>query len=220
MTVGASPNNPFPGNAGYAGSNWFLSGGTDYNVLAFVISQILAGKNFAAVVQVNSCTNSGAVSPAGFVSATPLVGQIDGFGNVVPHIAIANLPYFRLQAGSNAVIIDPQVGDIGLAIFCDRDISLVKKTNSAAAPGSFRKNNWADGIYIGGIIGQTSPTTYVQFQGGNINLHASVVNITGNVNINGNTALTGGFTVNGKNVSDSHGHSGVQTGGGQTGPVI
>jgi len=49
--------------------------------------------------------------------------------------------------------------------------------------------------------------------GRNVNIAAATVNITANVNI------TGGFTVNGKNVSNTHTHGGVTPGAGTTGGV-
>jgi hypothetical protein len=82
-------------------------------------------------------------------------------GNPIPHDVIHNLPYFRLQGGTNAVIVDPDVGDKGFAVFCSRDISAVKRTKAIANPGSSRRFNWADGLYVGGVLNGT-PANYVE----------------------------------------------------------
>lgn len=169
-TIGASPNGGFPGNAGYAGPQGLFTGGASYNALDFMIRQIIAGKAHAQLVLVLACTAQGADVPAGFVNVQPMVNQIDGFGNQVNHGTIYHLPYFRLQAGANAVILDPQPGDIGIAVMCDRDISKVKATNAVAGPGSFRQHDWADGCYFGGFLGTVTPTQFVQFQASGITI--------------------------------------------------
>jgi hypothetical protein len=118
-------------------------------------------------VKVISCTNSGGVSRIGFVDIRPLVTQLDGDGNVISHGTIHNVPYLRIQGGSNAVILDPQAGDVGIASFCDRDISGVKNIGAETAPGSRRKFDMSDAIYHSSIIGAT-PTQYVQFNSSGI----------------------------------------------------
>jgi len=222
VTTGASPNTPYPGNAGWAGPAWYLTGGSDFNAISFVARMIIAGRTHAALVQVKSCTNNGSVSPIGVVSVNPLVGQVDGFGNVVSHSIVYNLPYQRIQGGSSAVILDPVVGDIGLAVICDRDSSIAKSTGAQSAPGSLRQNNWADGMYLGAFISTIAPTQFVQFNASGVTVttpNTFTVNAA-NIVINGNVATTGTLTNNGKSVGGSHSHSGVQTGGSDTGPPI
>ena len=121
----------------------------------------------ATLVQITAVTNSGGVSPVGFVAVHPLVNQIDGNNVGTPHGIIHNLPYVRIQGGTDAVILDPKIGDIGIAIFADRDISTVKATKAQANPGSRRQNDWADGLYLGGVL-NGAPTQYVAFAGGGI----------------------------------------------------
>jgi hypothetical protein len=111
------------------------------------------------------------------------VNQVDGAGNATPHDVLHHLPYFRLQGGSDAVILDPKVGDIGLAGFASRDISSVKSTKAQANPGSARSFDMADGVYIGGMLNGV-PEQYVQFTQGGINIvspHAVTVNAGGDV---------------------------------------
>lgn len=174
------------------------------NASAFLIKQVLAGHAFAALVQVQSVTGGG-VGPIGAVSVQPMVNQVDGYQHQVPHGTIFDLAYIRLQGGTNAVVIDPVVGDIGLAIFCDRDISNVKVTQKVSPPGSSRRNNWSDGIYIGGLLNGT-PTSYVAFVNGGISLVTSgnftvsarniSIDAAGDIMANGNvTADAGGSSV-------------------------
>lgn len=196
-----------------------------YNAMMFVIQQALGRVRTAVLVQVVAVTNSGDVSPVGFVDAHPLVSQVDGLGNSTPHGTIFNLAYFRLQGGTNAIILDPQAGDIGIAVVADRDISAVKNTKAEANPGSNRRFSLADGIYVGGCLNGT-PAQYVQFTGTGI----TVADANGNkiatgplgVTVTGNLFVTGGIQA-GHGGADAvslqtHNHAGVQVGGGVTTP--
>jgi len=153
------------------------TGVTEHNALAFLVRQMLAELNTATLVQVKKVTNNGGVSAVGFVDVQPLVDQQDGFGNAVSHGQLYSLPYARIQGGVNAVILDPVVGDIGFAVFADKDISVVKSTKKQASPGSARRFSMSDGLYLGGVLNGV-PTNYVQFSGNDINVKA-----TGNVNL-------------------------------------
>jgi hypothetical protein len=142
----------------------------DYNTHFFAIQQALSKLQTATLVRVEACTNNGGVSPIGTVDVTPLVNQIDALGNATPHITVFGLPYLRIQGGTNAVIIDPQPGDIGVAVFASRDISKVKNTQAQANPGSGRQYEFPDGIYLGTVLSKAAPQQYIQFNSGGINL--------------------------------------------------
>lgn len=194
----------------------------EFNNLSFMVNQALTKMQTATLVRVESCTNSGALSPVGFVDITPLVNQLDGQGNPTPHSVIHNVPYMRLQGGANGIIIDPQDGDIGMAVFASRDISQIKATKKQGNPGSFRQYSFSDALYIGGVLNGT-PTQYVQFNTSSITLHSpnaivlSAPDIQLNaatIEINGTTSTTvttPTFTVNGNSVLNG---TMSQTGGG------
>lgn len=177
------------------------SGTSDFNAQTFLINSILSKVNTTTLVKVTGVTNNGTVSPVGFVNIQPLVNQIDGHGAIMPHGIIYNCCYFRLQGGANAIIIDPKVGDIGIACFADRDISTVQINKAQSNPGSRRRFDMADGIYLGGVLNGV-PTQYIQFSD------------TGIV-INGNLTINGTVTNNGINIGSTHVHTDPQ--GGNTG---
>jgi len=204
---------------------------TEYQALVFVISQLIARQATAAWVQVLSCTNSGGVSAVGTVTVQPLVNQLTGDGQPVPHGQIVAMPYIRAQGGASAVILDPVAGDIGLALFASRDSSAVRAAALGAGlaggqtfnPGSKRQYDWGDGVYLGGMLNGV-PVQYVLMSAAGmtlvspteITLQAPTVNIAGSTAVN----ITGGHTsVDGK-VFLAHEHSGVQTGGSNTGGVV
>lgn len=144
---------------GYLGPNDTAS---EYNALIFIIEQMISRIRTITPAKIISSTSDGELSIAGTVNVQPLVNILDGVGNATQHGTIFNLIYVRLQGGSNAVIIDPQPDDIGLALICDRDISSVVASKGIANPGSLRQFSLADGIYLGGILNGI-PLQYIRF---------------------------------------------------------
>lgn len=198
----------------------------EFNNIGFMVQQAIGKLQTATLVKIEKCTNPGDLSPVGFVDVTPLVNQLDGAGNPTPHVTIFNVPYFRLQGGKNAIIIDPEKGDIGVAVFASRDITKVKATKAAANPGSFRQYSFADGLYLGGMLNAV-PEQYVQFSTAGIRMHSPTkikldapdilleaqtveinasasatvttptFTVNGNTVINGNTTMAGGVAQTG-----------------------
>lgn len=246
---------------GYSGQWNPQDSASDFNNVMFAIQQALGSVRTCGPVRVKKVDATG-IGPVGFLDAEPMVNMLDGAGNAYPHGTIFKLPYFRLQAGGHALIIDPKPDDIGIALVADRDISAVKAARARANPGSFRRFSLADGIYIGGILNK-APEQWVHFRDDGIHvfspwritleapsivLEAETVEVnasesttvtTPTFTVNGNTVLNGSITqgagggggnvdligpmqvqqnVTGNGISlDSHTHSGVQPGGGNTG---
>lgn len=130
--------------------------------ISAIIQSLIGRIQTSTIVRVEA-VSSGGTGAVGRVDLKPLVMQLTASGESVPIATLHNVPYFRLQGGQNAVIIDPQVGDIGLAIFASRDISAVKRTKSESAPSSLRKYDLADGLYIGGFL-NGAPEQYMHFK--------------------------------------------------------
>lgn len=214
------------------------------NALDFIIERALSGKlNTALPVRVDS-VEAGGPGPVGFCTITPLVAGLDGSGNAIPKAPVHNVPYSRIQGGKAALIIDPEPGDLGWAVFCQRDISSVKRNKGWANPGSSRVFDQADAIYLGGILNK-EPEIYLELTQDNVaNLVAPMkvfidspeTELSGNLMVQGNVTwagigrgangaarFEGGISNSGGQVEsngkvlDSHTHSGVQTGSGNTG---
>jgi hypothetical protein len=201
--------------------------------IGFIIEQIISKIQTITLVRVTKVTNSGGVSPVGFVDIVPLVHQLTGDRKTVPHSTIYNVPYFRLQGGGDAIILDPKVGDIGMCGFCSRDISSVKKNKKASAPPSLRRFDFSDGLYFGGFLNGT-PTQYMQFSADGITvfsptkitLEAPNIDIKGAVSQSGGevnvaTTLNAGVDVTFAGISGKdHVHGGVEHGGQNTDPPV
>lgn len=156
-----------PNETAYRGAADQGTAPNSYNAQQFAIWQLMGQMSVATLVKVTKVSNTpGQLAKVGTLSAQPCVNQVDGYGNATPHGTVHNLSYFRYTGGKNAVIIDPEVGDIGVAVFCDRDISSVKTNQDVANPGSRRRNDMADGIFFGIPVsakGKETPEQYVRF---------------------------------------------------------
>ena len=226
-----------PDNEAYAGARRLSSDTSDANALDFVVRTILGGLATATVVRVETVTPAAdPLGPVGTVDVLPLVSQIDGKGNTVPHGTVYGLPYFRLQGGANAVILDPKPGDLGMAVFASRDISAVKVNKAPSPPGSRRQFDMADGLYLGGFLNGT-PTQYVRFSAAGVEIvsptkitltapaieFAGPTHTTGAVTGDTTAVYQGQVTANAGSTAiplAGHKHTGVTTGGGNTGGTI
>lgn len=198
-------------NDGYQGVQQPNSATSEFNALSFLVKQIINGRNIATLVRIEAVTSTGGLALAGTVDVTPLVNQLDGNGKAVVHGIINDIPYYRMQGGANAIIMDPQVGDIGICVFADRDISAVRANKAASNPGSLRRSDMADGLYIGGVLNGV-PSQYIMFTEDGIklfsptkiNLEALTIELVGEeVTIDASTSVimtTPTFTINGDTV--------------------
>lgn len=212
---------------GYRGIQEPNSAGDAFNAQSFLVRSILSRIATSTLVQVVAVTNAGGVEPVGFVDVRPMVNQIDGIGNAVPHGVIFRCPYQRIQGGVSAVILDPAVGDIGAAVFTSSDISSVIANRAVSNPGSRRKFDLADCLYLGGHL-NAAPTQYVQFSAAGIAIHSPTqvvlsgpeVSISAPVvSINASTSVditTPSLMHNGVNIGSGHVHGGVEPGGSDT----
>lgn len=207
-----------PDSNGYYGTQRPNDSADDYNATLFVIRQLLNTRNHVAWVKVINVTSPGGLALAGTVDVQPLVNQLDGDMQPVAHGVVNDLPYLRMQGGANAVVMDPQPGDIGLCVFADRDSSSVQATRDVANPGSLRQADMADGVYLGGILNAV-PTQYVMFNGDGvkvvsptkiemdapeIDLVAPVIKLQASDSV---TITTPTFTVNGDTQFNGDAHS-------------
>ena len=136
---------------------------SQFNANDFQIKQAIRKINTAFLARIDSCSSQG-VAGSGHVSATPLTTQIDGLGNAVPATVLPHLPFYRLQQGIGAVILEPVPGDIGVFVSCKSDISNIdKNTKSSQRPGSFREFDQSDSVMVGTIHTQ-APQVYIHIK--------------------------------------------------------
>ncbi len=198
-------------NGTVKGTRKLTTANTYTNAVSFLIEALIRdGVNTAEVVAVMSVEAGGPGGMTGYVNVKPLVCQLDASGNALPPAEIARLPYSRIQGGIAALVMDPQPGDIGLAVFAKRDSSGVRRgAATPVPPGSFRQFDQADGFYIGGFLNK-APEIWLELnQQKQAVLHAPVsVTIktaqctvdapetlfTGNITVAGNATAAGNIT--------------------------
>lgn len=199
--------------------------------LQAIMMGVMGSINTGELVKVLSIEEG--FGPVGFCSVVPLTYKLDGDNTKVTRGIIHNVPFFRLQGGRSAFIVDPQVGDIGFCGICSRDISMVKRIRSFAAPNMQRNSDIADAVYMGGFLNGT-PQQYVQLWSDGIviktpntinvyaermDIEAKVVNINASegVTINGlSIAGNGTLTLANGIVMDTHIHTQGNDSGGNT----
>lgn len=181
--------------------------------IAFAVRGMLARLRTMTPVRVEAVHADGGLATAGTVDVKPLVSMLDGNRTATEHGTVMGLPYFRLQGGKNALIFDPEKGDVGFVVVSDRDVSAVKQKKGPAPPGSLRRFDLADGVYVGGILNAV-PEQYVLFSpdgvkvadkngnvlemaSGKIRLTAVEVEVAGNLKVTGTTALQGALAAAG-----------------------
>lgn len=134
----------------------------------------------------------------GFVDVQRLVQQQTTNGVVIDNAPIYRIPYLRVQGGKSAIIIDPVLGDIGVAVFAQRDITAAVATKAEGPAPTNRAYDAGDGLYLGGVL-NADPTQWLQFfAAGGAELVAPLLTIDGEVRTTGNvkvgTGWDGSFT--------------------------
>ena len=205
-----------------------------------LISQVVST---SLPVVVTAVERKGEEAGAGYVTVKPLLQPRNNSGDGLEVTTIPKLPYFRLQHGKAAIICDPKVGDIGLAVVAKQDISNINGSTTPKVPATYRKFDPSDSFYIGGFWGK-APEVFIHLEDeGTIKIKAptkvsmeapecevnastsftvnsSQINLNGPISGGGSGGADATFTgdVNAKGISlTSHTHTGVQSGNSSTG---
>jgi len=164
------------------------------------------------------------------VDVSPLVTQLSADKQTLDHSIIYGVTYINAQASKAAVIITPVIGDMGLCVYAQNDVTGVKSSKKIAPPTSLRTFDYADGCFIGCISSIAPiPTTFIEVKDDEIllTIGSSTIKMTSDeitinassLKINANTEFTGTLTSNGTDISNAHTHMGVQSGASNTGVV-
>lgn len=171
-----------------------------------LIRSILMGVRTAIPVEVMAVYPGTGTPPGiGTVDLKPLVQTVDGNGVLWPIEIVYGAQFLRAQSGGSAFILDPDVGDIGLAVVNDRDISsVIASGGQLSGPASARRHNISDLTYVMSLISKATITQYVLINSSGIKLlspnpitlQGSQINLVGPVNqTNGNVTMQTQLTV-------------------------
>lgn len=185
----------------------------DANMLGYVFSRLIGNMTFVKIVRVIDVnTSNGVVDLEGLLYTVNANGESLNDGG-----RYFSIPYLRLQRGVSAVVMNPVVGDVGLMVCCDRDITGIKDNKTASVPTSNRLHSAADGIYLTSIAClSTTPSQYIEFSDDKITIVAPHgLHVDGDITTNG-TITASGDVIGGGISLDNHIHGGVASGGSTT----
>lgn len=165
----------------------------------------------------------------------PLIKMITTSGELVSRANVASVPVFQFSGGGFVLNFPLNAGDYGWLKATDRDMSLFIQSFKESEPNTFRKHSFEDSVFFPDIMrGYTIPSedlenaVWQNYSGSvrislwpnKIKMTAPLIELeTTTLDVLG--TITAGVDVitNGISLKD-HRHSGVQTGGGNTGTPI
>ncbi|EKN5157559.1 phage baseplate protein [Yersinia enterocolitica] len=148
----------------------------DSDAFASSFNKLLNSNYFIRLATVTAVRGA---APNLVVDVLPLVAEVRSSDRtIIQGSQIYNIPVWRLQRGSSAIIMNPVAGDIGLIAVCDVDISVARAARKESVPGSNRKHSQSDAIYFGGVL-NGQPTQFIEFADSELNITSpNPVNIT------------------------------------------
>lgn len=130
----------------------------------------------------------------GFVDVQPLVQQQTTNRVAIDQAPIFRLPYLRMQGGQSALILDPVVDDLGLAVFAQRDITAAIASRSEGPAPTNRAYDAGDGLYLGGFL-NADPDQWLQFfPTGGAEIKAPLLTLDSEVRTSGNVRVGTGYS--------------------------
>lgn len=156
-----------------------------YNSNDFVIWQNIKQINTAELVMVKAVSGK-------TVDVKPLLNSLAPDDAAVDSGIIYGIPFCKFQGGENAIDITPEVGDIGICVYCQRDISGVVSTGKQANPMSSRMFDCSDGVYVCSLSGFKTPSRYIRINNEGITIEGSEVPFI----VNAKSAVINAETVN------------------------
>jgi hypothetical protein len=180
----------------------------------------------ALVVDVNLSEQTVSAQPT--IQAS--VADIDGNITSVNLPILIHVPIVFPRAGGFALTFPISSGDEILVVFASRCIDAWWQSSGIQVQAEFRMHDLSDGFAL--LAPTSKPKALENVSSNNVQLRNSSgltvieitpsgqVNITAStINLNGATNITGGLSINGSSYT-AHQHSGVTSGGANTGGVV
>lgn len=172
---------------------------------------------------------------ANVATVRPLVAVLTTDGGRVSRAQVARVPVLALGGGGFVLNFPLKAGDLGWIEASDRDISLFMQAMDEAQPNTYRMHSFEDGRFIPDVMSQFSvgdvadDAMTLQSLDGSVRIEISPSRIRyvaplhefdGRAKFNDGVETFGILENNGVDVGSEHPHSGVQTGGGNSGPPV
>jgi len=210
-----------------------MSESTFTEMLDRCVHEILKGQNTAVVGHVL------AFNPSKQLAQVQIgVEKLDANGKTITPPPIVMVPVY-FPGGQFALEFEIAKGDEGLIIFSQRCIE-AWIDQGGVAPQKYRRfHDMNDALFLPGFRSQKGKMASFENNGirlrnadasnyiwlkndGTAEITVTLLNLVGNLTVNGSTALigptaiTGALTNNGTDIGNTHTHGGVQTGSGNT----
>src|SRR5690606_33513006 len=141
-----------------------------------------------------------------------LITMITTQGIQVSRPQIASIPVMLFGGGGYFLSFNINTGDLGWVLANDRDISLLLQKYQEAPPSTFRIHNISDGVFVpdimtgyniaeedatSAVLQNLSGTIKISLQSDRIKLTAPLVEVTGDLQVDGEIIGSGGITISG-----------------------
>lgn len=161
----------------------------------------------------------------------PLVAMLTTNNEIVSRARVASVPVFQIGGGNFLLNFNILPGDLGWIKANDRDISLFLQSFNEQAPNTARQHSFQDAVFFPHIMtgydidSADSQNCVLQNLDGSVKISLGADKITikaPHVVIESNDVQINGTSLkhNTKNVGSTHQHSGVQSGGSNTGAPV
>ena len=165
-------------------------------------------------------------------SVQPLIAIVTTDNIQVQRSLVPSIPVMQTGGGGFVFSWPIKPGDLGWIKANDSDISLFKQSFANSPPNTARLHSFEDAVFIPDsmmravtidpddadavVLQSLDGSVKISLSAGNVKINATTITLTGNVNVTGNIHATGDI-VAGTISLEHHTHSGVTTGGGNTG---
>lgn len=176
----------------------------------------------AQVISYDRATNRATVAP--------LIKLLTTDGRLINRAQIASVPVLRVGGGGVVLSFALQPGNYGWIKANDRDISLFLRSYKASGPNTLRKHSFSDALFIPDVMqgvtvaGEDASSCVLQTLDGSsrVSVGAAGVKLTaGGSSVaitSGGVSIVGPLVINGQPYVN-HTHTGVTSGGNNTGGV-
>ena len=167
----------------------------------------------AKVISYDRATNRAVVQP--------LVMLLTTDNKTVQRPAVASVPVIQYGGGGFVISAPIKAGNLGWIKANDRDISLFLQSFKNSAPNTVRKHSFSDAVFIPDVMtgytidGEDTDNLVIQSLDGSTKISvgdSGIKLVSVSVEITSST-----LTHNGKNIGETHTHSGVSVGTSNTG---
>lgn len=174
-----------------------------------------------------------------YVTVHPQIMVLGVDNTLTSRAQIAKVPLFNIGGGNYVLSFPIQTDDLGWIIAADRDISLYLQASKEAGPNTQRQHSFEDGLFVpdaarrwaldnedtsnavfqslDGSVRIALWPTKVKITAPSVDVESPSVHMSGDLHVDGTIIGTTDVIGGGKSLK-THLHSGVTTGGGNTGP--